>query len=433
MDGQSGRPGNGPASVNSYTGPFQAGLIWGVTAGGFWLQGYRFWVPPNGDTGAQTFALWQLTDTAHGVTDILVPFSAVTSGTLNAGAWNFVPLTTPIALSAGVPYVAVTGWEASAGFPDTQNYFGAGDTFAAGITNGVLFAYSDQGASNPEPFTSNLHQGLFGTGSASSASASANFPATADVHSNFWIDIQVSDGAPSGAVYRLWPSQPYAIGWNLDTANNFTLGTQFQVSQLCKLTKIWFYSPAGVTQLPTECAIFTDSTQTVLAGSDNASPVWKDPSGSNASPGDGWVYCDYSAASVLLAASTSYKAVVVNGAASPAAWSAQTASYWAGAGPGASGVSNGPMSAPGNAAADSPGQSSYHAGAALHWPDTNTGPYNYWVDPEVQPASAPAGHGPSQGSVSRGGALSAAAVAAFAGDRAAVTPAAVSSAAVTPS
>lgn len=371
MDGVAGRPGNGPASASAYAGNFIAGTIFKVTANGLWLTGYRNWVPSNGDTVAKKFALWQLT-AGLSVSQQLVPNSVVTSGVQTAGAWNFTALPAPINLSGSVPYVCAIGWVSVNGFPDTQNQFGSGQTYAAGITNGPLFAYSDQGASAPEPFTSNYSQGLFGT---STADPSVTMPTTGDVHSNFWVDVQVSDQAPGNAAYQLWPSQPYAINYALDAASNFTLGTEIVLAQSCALNKIWFYSPATVTQLPTRCGVWTVPGGTLYPGTDQPSPSWSGAAGS------GWISQSYSG--VVLPAGK-YRVSVFNGAGVPAVWSADTSVYWS-TGPGGSGITNGPLSAPNSASADSPGQSAYHQGAVFVAPDTNTGPFNYWVDVQVTP------------------------------------------------
>ena len=371
---------SGPSAASGYSGPYQAGVIFQVTAGGLWLDGYWWWVCNSGQqTSAVTFALWE---PVTAVSFVLVPNSAVTSGTLTAGQWNYVPLAAPIALSQLVAYVAVCGYESTTGFPYTSGQFGSGNTYSAGITSGPLAAYSDTSGSNPAPASQT--QGLFGTGSASSGSASANYPDSGSSGSaNFWMDLQIDTGAPSGTSYRLWPSQPYPINYGNDTATNFTLGTEFSLSQQCTLTNIWFYSPSGVSQLPTECGIWNVGTQTLVAGTDNSSPSWTGAAGS------GWVACS-DGSSVTLAAGTNYKVAVVNGAGSPGVWSAETGpDYWASPGPAASGITNGPLTAPDNAAATSPGQSSYNVGAPFTYPGTNSGPYNYWVDVEVTPVPPP--------------------------------------------
>jgi hypothetical protein len=369
---------DGPSSATAYSGYYQAGVVFQVTSNGLWFDGYWWWVCNSGQqTGAVTFALWQ---PVNEDTWELVPGSSVTSGTLTAGQWNYVPLSTAIGLSATVPYTAVAGFDCTDGFPYTAGQFGSGDTYSAGITNGPLSAYSDSGGSSPPPASQS--QGLFGTGSTSSGNADANYPSLgSDGSSNFWMDVQVDTSAPSGASYRLWPSQPYAVNYADDTAENFTLGTEFSLSEACTLDRIWFYSPSGVTQLPTACGIWDVSTASLVAGTDNTSPSWSGEAGS------GWVYCDYTSSGVTLAAGTNYKVAVCNGAGSPAVWNGATGpDYWASPGPGESGITSGPLSAPDSASATSPGQSTYNAGAAFTYPDTyNAGAYTYWVDVEVTP------------------------------------------------
>ena len=378
MDGISGRPGNGPGSPAAYAGNFIAGMLWKTTVNGLWLTGYWHWVPPGGDTIPRKFALWQLTDTTHGTTQALVPAGTVTSGTLTAGAWNYVPLPAPIGLSGGVPYCACYGYVAVNGFPDTQNQFGSGQPYAAGITSGPLFAYSGQGTATAEPYTSNYDQGVF---SVAGSDPAAVMPTTADQHSNFWVDVQVSYLPPAGATYRLWPSQPYATGWVDDTADNFTLGCEFTLNQACTLGKVWFYSQPGVTQLPTECGIWNVATQALVSGTDVTSPSWSGAAGS------GWVSVSYTG--VTLQAGD-YKAAVLNAAGTPAIWNPTTNGYW-GTGPGTGGVNNGPVGAPDTAHATAPGQDTYNLGAAFTYPLTYSAPANganYWVDVEVAPLTA---------------------------------------------
>ena len=107
--------------------------------------------------------------------------------------------------------------------------------------------------------------------------------------------------------------------------------------------------------------------------------------------GSGWLYCDYSSAGVTLRADTNYKVAVVNGAASVAGfWNSATLDYWS-AGEGGSGISAGPLSAPNEADATSPGQSTYNLGPEFTYPatyDTGGAP-TYWVDVEVTLSSAP--------------------------------------------
>ena len=375
--------GSGPG-LSAFAGSFRCGLLWQATSY-CWLTGYRQWVPVGGDTspvGGYSFALQQLTDASHSLTNVFVPGSSITGVTgLTAGAWNVVNLTTPLAIPAnltsstpGPCYAVNSAWTAANGFPDTDSQFGAGQPFAAGITNGPIFAFSDQGASAPMPFTSNLHQGLFDT---SATSLTVSMPVGGNVSTNFGIDIVVTNTPPVGTSYRLWPNMPYAVNWVLDTANNFTLGVEYKLSQSCTVNNMWFYSPAGVTQLPTDTAIYSQSSQTIVAGSHNASPAWSGAAGS------GWVSA--AVTGVTLPAG-SYRPVVYNAAATPAIFNATTGSYWGSGGPGTNGLTFGPITAPNNATADTPGQSSYNQGPpGPAFPGTNVGPFTYWVDMEVTP------------------------------------------------
>ncbi|HEY3955704.1 MAG TPA: hypothetical protein VGM53_20230 [Streptosporangiaceae bacterium] len=375
----------GPSTPTTYSGNFLAGVAFEVTAFGSWFEGFWWWVPTSGDTGAQQFVLWELVTTAAGVQ---VPGGSVTSGQLVAGQWNYVPLPAPVALTATVPYVAVTGWHASAGFSETNSQFGAGEPYAAGITSGPLTAYSDNGGGNPPP-NHWYNQGAFTVATADPTSMVPN--EGSDVSSNFWMDVQVSDTAPTGSSCRLWPGMPVPLYTIEDTAANFTLATEFTLSQPCTLDNIWFYSPPGTSQLPTECGIWQVASQTLVPGTDNPAPAW---SGAAAS---GWVSCGYTG---LALPPGDYKVAVFNGAATPDMWNLATINYWSD-GPGGNGITVGPLSAPDLAAATSPGQGSYDAGQVFRWPGTyaaNSAPC-YWVDVEVTAATAPPPPPPKSGLV----------------------------------
>ena len=72
-----------------------------------------------------------------------------------------MPLATKLPLAIGATYMAATGF--SNGFPDTNNQFGSGQPYAAGIVNGPLTAYSDPSGSLPSPFKND--QGVFSVAS----------------------------------------------------------------------------------------------------------------------------------------------------------------------------------------------------------------------------------------------------------------------------
>jgi Domain of unknown function (DUF4082) len=359
---------NGPATPVSYSGPFISGVVAGVTTGGCWLDGYWWWVCPSGQsTAAQKFALWCLYGSASGS---LVANSTVTSGALTAGQWNYVPLPAPVPLALGATYVAATGFSGS--FPDTGNQFGSGDPYSGGIVSGPLTAYSDASGSNPSPFSND--QAVF---SVAGTDPSANLPAYGSGSSNFWMDMQVDTSPPAGTSYRLWPSYPTLPGHLNSDTSGFTLGTEFVLSQPCTLDNIWFYSASGAGALPTRCAIWNVGSQSEVSGTDNSSPAWSGPAGS------GWVSCAYHG--VTLPAGD-YKVSVFYGGGSQ--WYQATTSYWH-SGPGGSGITAGPLTAPGLSKATSPGQSTYNYGS---WAYPNTfasagdGECN-WVDVEVTPTS----------------------------------------------
>lgn len=383
---------DGPSSAVSYGGPFLAGVQFEVTTGGMWFEGYWWWVCPSGQpTSPQKFALWNVTGQQSAV---LIPGSVITSGALAAGKWNWLPLVTPLPLAVGTCYSACTGLTGS--FPVTNDQFGSGDPYARGLTNGPLTAYSDTGGSLPTPYTT--PQGIFGV---ASADPSASRPADGSNSANFWIDLQVSDSAPAGysGSYRLWPNKHDAAPETTpDSAVNYVVATEIHLSQSSALNNIWYYSPAGVSQLATECGVWDMSTRKLVA--QDASPSWSGPAAS------GWISCGFTG--VVLPAGK-YKVAVYNGAAVPDPWSAKQLRYWD-VGPGQNGIANGPLQAPQladaspaslyQASGQEPGQCTFAVGPPNQYPGlyVNGLAQNYWVDIEVTPAaggSLPAGPSPA--------------------------------------
>lgn len=358
----------GPATAVSYSGPFEAGVVFGVTSGGCWLDGYWWWVCGSGQsTSPQKFCLWQ---TYNGQQGSVVSGSVVTSGALTAGQWNFVPLPVKLPIAIGATYVAATGF--SGGFPDTNNQFGSGQPYAAGIVNGPLTAYSDGGGSLPSPFKN--QQSAF---SVAGTDPTTSMPIYGSGSSNFWIDLQVDTNPPASTSYRLWPGYPRIPGnLNSDTAG-YTLATEVKLSQSCALDNIWYFSAPGASALPTRCGIWSVSSQSVVAGTDNTSPSWSGAAGS------GWVACPYSG--VTLPAGD-YRVAAFYGGGSH--WYQATIGYWTSGGTGAAGITAGPLTAPGASAATSPGQSTYHKGSWAYPStyETTTPGENYWVDIEITPS-----------------------------------------------
>ena len=359
---------NGPATPVSYSGPFVSGVVCTVTSGACWLDGYWWWVCPSGQsTAAQEFTLWCMYDGPD--SGSLVPNSTVTSGALIAGQWNFVQLPSPLPLAIGATYVAATGFTGS--FPNTNSQFGSGDPYADGITSGPLLAYSDGTGSRPSPF--NTAQSVF---SAASDDPTALMPIYGSSAANFWMDVQIDTNPPTGTSYRLWPGYPSVPGHTSSETAAYTLGTEFTLSESCALDNIWFYSGSNAAALPTRCAIWDVGSQTEVSGTDNTSPSWSGAAGS------GWVSCAYSG--VTLPAGD-YKAAVFYGGGSE--WYQSTSAYWS-TGIGANGITAGPVTAPGAAAATSPGQSTFKSGT-WGYPQSYApvGGENYWIDVEVTPAS----------------------------------------------
>ena len=399
----------GPSSPISYAGNFLCGVIFKVTQGGMWFTGYYKWVAAGGDTAARKFALWQVRGAGLGT---LVPAATVTSGTLTAGQWNFVPLATPVPLAIGTAYNACTGWTAVNGFEDSDTAgagTGAADSFGtgghtAGITTGPLVAFSDHAFSNPEPWGN--AQGVFSTAGTDPA---AVMPATGSSSGNFWMDVQVSDTDPAGYAgpYRLWPGKADTNPiTTTDSPINYDVATEFAISQPCLLNKIWYYSPAGTAQLATSASVWAITggglTGTLAAGT--TSPSW---SGAAAS---GWISCTFTGVTLPPG---KYKVSVYNNAGTPDNWGAKDANtdYWRN-GEGGGGITWGPLSAPnlsaaslaydydGSAGGATPpfthgvtlaGQPTFTQGPPDSYPylvapvpsPTSGSTQNYWVDVEV--------------------------------------------------
>ena len=394
---------DGPSSPVSYSGSFLAGVLFCLTSN-CWFEGYWWWVCPSGQsTSPQKFALWQVYGGGQGN---VVPGSVVTSGPLTAGQWNYIPLPTPLQLSVGnvtgsgaAVYEAATGFSGS--FPDTNSQFGAGDPYASGIMNGPLLGYSDQGASAPCPASVSAAQGAFGV---AGTDPSVNMPAQGSSSSNFWIDLQVSDTAPVGysGSYRLWPNYPtvFPTQDNIDTGKQ-TLGTQFSLSQPCTLNNVWFYSPPFAVDLPVSTQIWDATTQTMVSGT-NLTASW---SGAVSS---GWVANSYNGKGIVLPAGK-YIATIYYGGGNKFYMESRGyfGTFVGKAGPAASsGITNGPLSSPSQAAAFNPpgGNSCYFTGGnSPTYPnsyDANDGGENRWVDVEVTPASSSSSPTPTPTSTS---------------------------------
>ena len=374
---------NGPAAVTATSGGWLLGVLFSVTGGMSWLDGYWIWNPANGDATARKCALWNRYSTTA---QNLVPGSVVTSGAMAQGTWNFVALPAPIQLAPGALYNAAIGWTATAGIPVTSGQFGAAETFAGGITQGFLTGWSAPSGTNPYPAATvnyNLGQMLFSNVLGSDPSVA--MPNNGSGDDNLWVDVSVDDTAPVtyAGSYRMYPNKADLGNFTLDTANGFTLGKQFTVSAGITVTNAWFYSPATVTQLPSAAGFYRTSDQALMAV--NNAPSWCGAAGS------GWISAPFTGVSLLPG---TYKYVVFQGA--NVIWNAAVANYYAGSGFGAAGLVCGPVTVP-NAAGATPGQESYHQAGVISYPDTIAGPFEYGLDfeftitPPVPPTSAGGG------------------------------------------
>lgn len=409
MDGVSGRPGVGssgtqpPASPVGYSGPFLAGIGFEVTQGGMFFEGYWWWVPPGGDTGPQKFALWNIGVGEAVSGHQLISGSVVTSGPLTAGQFNQVLLPVPVPLAIGTTYNASTGWTAVSGFPQTVHQFGSGNPYSAGIVNGPLAAFSDAGGSFAEPYA--LGQGLFDASQPDPAVA----PAYSTVSSsNFWIDAQVGNTIPASFTgpYQLWPNKYDSSNTSTgDSAFDYNVATVFTLSETCTVNAIGYYSQFGAANLATEAGIWTGEGLTGTLVAEVTSPSW---SGAAAS---GWIWASFPSPQPVLQPGT-YKAGVYNANGTAGSWQVRDvgpdgSGYWNGTGPGANGITMGPLSAPNLAAAPlafvyqgggstETGQSVFEQGPPNSVPNTcsligGTASQNYWIDLQVTPAAASSG------------------------------------------
>ena len=339
---------SGPASPFSYTGNFIAGVLFTVSRG-MWFEGFYYWVAASGQsTSPQKFALWGLRYNTTTFTTTGVLLASATSGTLTAGAWNYVPLSAPVQLATGGTYVAQTG--VNGNYPRSLSEFSTG-VYANGLTSGPLFAF---GAGNTTAWPAGPFTWIGGSVMNGAYSTAGNDPTVtlattnSNQNENLWMDVLVSDFPPSGfSNYRIWPNNPDCWKYSADDASPYNIATEFNISVTCQLQRIWYFSPPGVATLGSSCSLWTMTSGglagSVVAGTLNSSPTWLHPDGSAASPGDGWVYCDYSTAAIYLPAGN-YKVSVAN--TNNVTMGAKAVNYWD-LGPGQAGILTGPITAPG--------------------------------------------------------------------------------------
>lgn len=159
-----------------------------TVAGGCQLSGYWWYLPGTGNTDATkyTFSLWS---TANGTSGTLVPGSTITaSGVWTQGAWNFVPLPSPVALASGTTYVAVNSISTTvaAAYQFHSAFWSTGGG-AAGITSGPITAPGSAAAlgGHQQPFNE---------------PGSGGFPAGVFNATFYGIDINVTVTASPGSI-----------------------------------------------------------------------------------------------------------------------------------------------------------------------------------------------------------------------------------------
>ena len=147
------------------------------------------------------------------------------------------------------------------------------ETLPAGITNGPLTAFSDQGASNPGPFSPRAGS----VPSLRTRSDGVDARPGVRVGSNFWVDVQVSDTPPAdyAGLLPLVAQLPQRHQWDPLSIDTFTqtTGTMFSLSSRARLDNIWFYSPAGVSGAAASTQIWNANTQTLVPGT-NLAASW---------------------------------------------------------------------------------------------------------------------------------------------------------------
>ena len=352
----------GPATPVTYTGNIIQSTFFQVKGGGKWLEGYWWWVCPAGQsTGPYKFALWALTSGGNG---LLVPGSVVTSGTLTAGQWNYVPLPAPIQLApgwdqnsstnGGTVYAAEVG--VNGNFPDTTGFWGQAGGICGpgtdGITNGPLFAGScANNVGNTHQLPYGQAQGGFTTAGSDPAVTSAFGASTVD---NFWVDVQISDVAPAGysGSYRLYPNKVDAnSSTSSDAAIPYTIATEVRLSEPCVVNYIWYYRPNGATTMASRADVWSISSGLSVASV--PAPTWLKADGSafasNATGIGTWAKTAIPG-SIILPAGSYRVSVYDSSGLTDANWSAKDAftDYFGQefSGAGAGGIVNGPISAP---------------------------------------------------------------------------------------
>lgn len=158
--------------------------------------------------------------------------------------------------------------------------------------------------------------------------------------------------------------------------NSITVGVEFTVSTTCSLTAIRWYKPATGTNFP------DDRTAGLWTTTDGAAGTQVVATFSGTTVGSGWQTYPLPAP-YTLSPGVRYRAGVFH----PQGGYAANSSFWT-SGPGASGITAGPVTLLSAAAAYGGKQSSFNYGPAIVMPDGGGGA-NYWVDVQVDGDATP--------------------------------------------
>lgn len=179
--------------------------------------------------------------------------------------------------------------------------------------------------------------------------------------------------APPAVTYSLFGNPPAPAGLAADP-EAFTMGVQFSVSSPEYLKATKFYSAPGAAVLPTAIALYTTIGQVLVASQ---------PAAWSGAPGSGWVRSPWITPPPLTPG-VSYQGCIFKPD-TVSNFYAATAAWWS-TGPGGAGITDGPLSAPGNATSAN-GQDSFTNSTTMAYPASTFGAANYWVDVEVGPAA----------------------------------------------
>ena len=194
--GVNGNGADGPGSSTSYSGGIVLGTVFEVTSPGYSLLGYGFWRADTAQSASASCALWLGTGLNTGT---LVANSSASLGSMTAGAWNYVTLAAPVALTQNQVYKAQIGLTDY--FPFTIGQFGTGGAYAAGIVSGPLTCFSDitpNGGTKPDTYDDD--QCTFTT---STSDPAAEYVTSIDGSFNGWVDVLVGipPAPPPAAAY----------------------------------------------------------------------------------------------------------------------------------------------------------------------------------------------------------------------------------------